>query len=143
MFKKTFTEAYRAGEASIESVHDYIEYWHTHDTGNDLYQFLGMSKSQFAEWMNRSDDVLGVILDEEGEFEPLEIPTCKICGARMAVETAVGLIAKSNYIGEDICYDCIIDHCCSTDCAKCTIAKDHTNCEHLDRKIYYMTPEED
>lgn len=135
MSRKTFVEAYRAGEVEIENVHDYVEYWHTHDTGNDLYQFLGMTKTQFSDWIKRSDDALPYILNDE--VEPIEIPVCKICGAKMGVETAIGILMKSNYQENGICHDCQVDHCCSTNCLGCTLYK-YPDCPYIEMKKIYM-----
>lgn len=74
-------------------------------------------------------------------MDEIEIPCCKWCGDRMAVMTAVGLIGKSNYIGGDICYDCMVEHCLATNCLACKIGS-YPDCKHLDRKKYYMNPEE-
>lgn len=74
-------------------------------------------------------------------MEEYEIPRCKVCGDPMAVKTAIGLIGKSNYIGGEICYDCMVEHCLATNCLACEIGQ-YPECEHLDRKKYYINPEE-
>ena len=74
-------------------------------------------------------------------MDNIEIPCCIVCGSRMAVKTAVGLIGKSNYIGIDVCRDCMIEHCLATNCLACEIGT-YPECEHLERKIFYMNPEE-
>ena len=69
-----------------------------------------------------------------------EIPRCKLCGTRMAVKTAIGMIATSNYIGGDICHDCMVEHCLATNCLACKIGQ-YPECEHLELKKIYMNPE--
>lgn len=32
------------------SIDDKIEYWHTHETGNSLREFLGMTKQEYLEF---------------------------------------------------------------------------------------------
>ena len=32
------------------SIDDKIEYWHTHDTGNSLREFLGMSEQEYLDF---------------------------------------------------------------------------------------------
>lgn len=132
MFEKTFVESFRAGEVGADDIHNYIGYWHTHDTGSSLQDFLGMTKDEFVKWIKTDDRMLYAILGVE-----VKMPVCKICGIEMGVRTAAGIIAKSCYNGTDICDDCIIDHCLSTNCLSCTIGK-YPECEYLDRKKFYM-----
>lgn len=47
---KTFKEAYLAGEVSAEDIHDYVEYWHNHETDNELHEFLGMTPKEYSKW---------------------------------------------------------------------------------------------
>ena len=32
----------------IRRIEDFIEYWHTHETGNSLREFLGMTKEEYT-----------------------------------------------------------------------------------------------
>lgn len=132
MAEKTFVEAYLTWDVEIESVRKYIDYWCNHDTGKELYEFLGLSKSQFVKWLKRSCNELETVLNDCAE-----VPVCKICGAKMAVKTAVGIICKSNYQSNGICHDCQVEHCCSTNCLACEIGI-YPNCEHLEMKKIYM-----
>lgn len=66
MMSKTFVDAFIAGEVGVHAIHDYIEYWHTHDTGNRIYEFLGMTDKQYYDWaMAESDESLFNILNVE------------------------------------------------------------------------------
>lgn len=47
---KTFREAYLAGEVNQDDIHDYVEYWHTHETDNELHEFLGMTAREYSKW---------------------------------------------------------------------------------------------
>jgi hypothetical protein len=137
-FKEPFAAALRAGEVVAEQIDDYVEYWHTHDTGNSLMDFLGMTKDEYVRWLRNPTVKLYEIL---GAKKPkIEIPKCKICGCKMGVETAVGIIMKSCYNGTDICDDCMLDHCLSTNCLGCKIGK-YPECEHLSRKKFYLEEE--
>ena len=69
------------------------------------------------------------------------MPYCKICGEPMAVMTSIGLMEKSNFIDCDICRDCMIEHCVSTNCFACSIGK-YPECEHLELKRNYMRQED-
>ena len=42
-------EQYRKGGTEM-SIDDKIEYWHTHDTGNSLREFLGMTEQEYLEF---------------------------------------------------------------------------------------------
>lgn len=71
MFEKTFMDACLAGEALLDSIDDYIEYWHTHETGNDLHEFLGMTPYEYAQWLKSGEDIiLRDILEARNEDVP-------------------------------------------------------------------------
>ena len=146
--EKTFVEALRDGEINVGSIDDYIEYWHTHNTNKNLRDFLGLTQNEYDMWVagfitskNYEESLMEVL----GAVKvPTEVPVCKICGDRMGVRTAIGVIATSNYIGGDICYDCQIEHCLSTNCLNCDIGNkldSYADCEHLNRKKCYMEEE--
>ena len=138
-FEKTFAEAFRAGEVDCDHINDYIEYWHKHDTGNGLQEFLGMTKDEFVNWVKTDDYMLYAILGVE-----IKMPVCKICGIEMGVRTAGRIIMRSCYNGTDVCDDCQMEHCMSTNCLGCEIGNklsSYTECEHLDRKKFYMEEE--
>lgn len=33
------------------SLDDNVEYWHTHNTGNELSEFLGLTQEQYSQWL--------------------------------------------------------------------------------------------
>jgi len=43
----TFIDACAAGTAAPSELDDYVEFWHTHDTGNSLEEFLGLTTEEF------------------------------------------------------------------------------------------------
>lgn len=64
MFKKTFVEAYLAGEASIGDIDNWVDYWHTHETGHALHEFLGMTHDEYEQWLKSGENaVLQSILE--------------------------------------------------------------------------------
>lgn len=142
---KSFAEAFKAGEVKASDVHDYVEYWHTHDTGNKLYEFLGMTEAQYYDWVMQSDAALKNILENEEEyvldpnikFNEDGVPICKVCGCKMGVKTAVGIIASSCFIGTDTCYECQIEHCLETNCLGCKVGN-YPDCPHLETKKFYQ-----
>ena len=139
-YQKPYAEALRAGEISYDKIDDYIEYWHEHDTGNSLQDFLGMTKTEFFRWVKYGDrylfDILGI------EVEPPEMPVCKMCSEELGVRLADGrIICKSSYIEDnDYCHECQVDHCLSTNCLACEMGA-YPNCRHLDLKRFYMEEE--
>lgn len=63
-FEKSFTAAYLDGEARLDSLEAYIEYWHTHETKCELHEFLGMTAYEYEQWLKSGkDDVLRNILE--------------------------------------------------------------------------------
>lgn len=50
--------------AKINDLDQYVEYWHTHETGNSLKVFLGMSDSEYERWGKTSDAVIEQFLTE-------------------------------------------------------------------------------
>ena len=135
-FNKPYAEALRAGEINYDIIDSYIEYWHTHDTGNSLQDFLGMTKDEFVKYVKYGDryifDILGI------EVKPPEMPVCKMCGRELGVRMPDGgIICSSSYIeGNDYCYECQVDHCMNTNCLGCKIGN-YPDCEHLERKKFY------
>lgn len=61
MFEKTFIEAYLAGEASLDNLDAYIEFWHTHDTGNKLHEFLGLTSEEYARWLKSGAELQDIL----------------------------------------------------------------------------------
>jgi hypothetical protein len=43
-----FADACRAGTASYKDVDDYIEAWHTGDSEEPLHDFLGLTREEYA-----------------------------------------------------------------------------------------------
>lgn len=47
-FEKNFIDAFSNGEVSASDIDDYIPYWHTHETGKELHEFLGMTIDEYS-----------------------------------------------------------------------------------------------
>ena len=136
MFEKSFVDAFRAGEVDAEKIDDYIEYWHTHETGNELHEFLGMTWEQYEVWVRHNNKVLNALFLDKAKPE---MPICKMCGKELGVRLDDGrIIALSSYIpGNDYCYECQVEHCLNTNCDACTMGH-YPDCEHLWRKKHYL-----
>lgn len=136
-FNKPYAAALRAGEINYDAIDDYIEYWHTHDTGNSLQDFLGMTKKEFVLYIKHGEryifDILGI------ETEPPEMPVCKMCNRELGVRMPDGgIICSSSYIEDnDYCHECQVEHCMNTNCLGCEMGT-YPDCKHLYLKKHYM-----
>jgi len=45
-----------SGVAFAKNVEDYIEYWHTHQTGKPLHDYLGMTEDEYGQWLRTGAD---------------------------------------------------------------------------------------
>lgn len=62
MYDKNFIDACLCGDADLNQLEDYVEYWHTHDTGNSLREFLGMTKVEYETFLTKENEILKRIL---------------------------------------------------------------------------------
>ena len=60
---KTVMEKCVDGEASVEEVDEYVEYWHTHEIDMPLHEYLGLSPSEYALWGREGNGYLGQFLE--------------------------------------------------------------------------------
>ena len=69
---------------------------------------------------------------------------CSDCGRALAwqVPGEDYSICSSDYReGLDICYSCLIEHCCNTNCYSCRRGK-YPECEWLETKKHYMAKDD-
>lgn len=67
MSEQTFIDAVLAGRATADDVDDWIEKWHTTDTGDiEIHEFLGLNESEMEAWA-RSDATLEQLIIRRGE----------------------------------------------------------------------------
>jgi len=52
---QTFMERYLAGEARDDEIDDYVDAWHARPGGQELHEFLGMSKDEYGLWLRNPD----------------------------------------------------------------------------------------
>lgn len=66
---------------------------------------------------------------------------CRICGTNVAAgRTVNGWILSSESEGDEgrgICYTCLVEHCCNTNCLGCDWYK-YPDCPHIETKKIYM-----
>ena len=69
------------------------------------------------------------------------VKDCKLCGDRVVCENPhlPGCFheGSSNLEGWDICHDCMVDHCVTTNCLGCKYGE-YPNCRFLEMKRHYM-----
>lgn len=73
------------------------------------------------------------LLNEASKITEYLPTSCKICGAEVIFEDNGRFFASSDYIGTDICRNCMEEHCNSTNCLACNIGK-YPNCKYLHLK---------
>lgn len=62
MCKVSFIDDCLNADATLFELDAYIEYWHTHDTGNSLQEFLGLTDYEYEQWGTSSDVIFRDIL---------------------------------------------------------------------------------
>lgn len=53
--------------SKTEDIDDYVDYWHTHETGCTLREFLGLTVNEYAMWGTYGNDVLYEIIKNRCE----------------------------------------------------------------------------
>jgi len=64
--EQTFVDAVLAGSATTEQVENWVDRWHTTDTGDlELHTFLGLNESEMESWL-REVATLDEIIAQRG-----------------------------------------------------------------------------
>ena len=63
MFKNFMVDCLNRN-ATASDIDRYVEYWHSHETGNSLKEFLGMSDSEYERWGKAVDLIIECFLEE-------------------------------------------------------------------------------
>jgi hypothetical protein len=62
MSEQTFVDAVLAGLASPDQVDDWIERWHTTETGDiELHDFLGLNETEMESWLQSGETLEQII----------------------------------------------------------------------------------
>lgn len=69
---KTFIDRCMAGEADVEELDAYIEFWHMHDTGMSLREFLGLTPEEYQAYGTMPDLVMADILERRKKMRDRE-----------------------------------------------------------------------
>lgn len=70
-----------------------------------------------------------------------DILRCRMCGQKVSIcKTEDGWILSSSSEGDEgkgICHECLVEHCCSTNCFGCDWYR-YPDCPHIELKKIYM-----
>lgn len=58
----SFIEKCLSGEADIDELDDYVEYYHTHTLDVSLMDYLGLTPEEYEAWGHTGDSVFKLIL---------------------------------------------------------------------------------
>lgn len=84
-YEKSFINAFLDGEVLANDIDAYIEYWHTHEVNCELYDFLGMTKNEYAHWLKSGDDsILHDILNARNDGIAFEVYQTMSANKRIA-----------------------------------------------------------
>ena len=72
MYDNNFIDACLYGDTDLEELDDYVEFWHTHDTGISLREFLGMTKYEYETLITSGNSILRDILRCRADGTPFE-----------------------------------------------------------------------
>lgn len=87
MFERSFIDGCLYGYTELEDLDVFVEYWHTHETGNTLRDFLGMSQFEYEEWLKFGDVIIRDILRCRVDNTPLHEYTCMSAEERIAARS--------------------------------------------------------
>ena len=59
--KSTFISACLAGNAFAEEIDDFVDAWHDGNDSRDLNEYLGMTKEEYAVWVERPETLQYII----------------------------------------------------------------------------------
>ena len=72
--EKTFIELCMEGKAKVEDIDDYIDRWHIaeQETELELYEFLGMSRLEYAAWLSNPSSLSSIVIKHIEEQSKVE-----------------------------------------------------------------------
>ena len=64
----TFVDAVLAGSATTDQVDDWVDRWHTSDTGSiELHEFLGLDETEMESWLRETSTLDEIISQKRSE----------------------------------------------------------------------------
>lgn len=61
----TFIEKCLNGDVLYEDIDDYIDIWHESDSDDELFEFLGMTREEYAIWVKNPDTLPQIIANHQ------------------------------------------------------------------------------
>lgn len=71
MYKVNFIDACINGDALYDEIDDYIDEWHDGDYDEKIYEFLGMTQTEYRLWVENSN-ILKYIIKSHKENKNIE-----------------------------------------------------------------------
>jgi hypothetical protein len=68
---KRFIDLALNGEVLADEIDDFVDAWHTSNSGEELHDFLGMTWQEYSLWVGDSD-YLGLILSARHRGQPIK-----------------------------------------------------------------------
>lgn len=62
---KTFLQSCSEGKSQLSDLNDWIDYWHVHDTGKSLMNFLGLDPTEYRQWAEGNDHIFAEVLQSQ------------------------------------------------------------------------------
>jgi hypothetical protein len=66
------------GKAVLDDIDDFVDQWHETPQGNELHDYLGMTKEEYSLWL-RAPDALPYIIKARREVKPLKEAVAYAC----------------------------------------------------------------
>lgn len=61
----TFIEKCLNGDVLCDDIDDYIDIWHESDSEDELFEFLGMTREEYALWVKDPDALPQIIANHQ------------------------------------------------------------------------------
>jgi hypothetical protein len=59
--KLTFKAAVKQGSASMDSIDDWVDFWHESPVGCKMFVFLGFNNTEYDRWVKSADALASII----------------------------------------------------------------------------------
>lgn len=82
-----FMDACLSGDALLEEIEDYVDEWHESDSTEELYEYLGLAKEEYAIWVE-NDATLKIIFHARKIGIPIEKFIRQDQGQRLVARSA-------------------------------------------------------
>jgi len=66
-----FMDLYLRGEVRADDIDDFIDSWHENSGAQELFEYLGMTKEEYALWLRDPEMLPAIARARQGEFKPV------------------------------------------------------------------------